>query len=420
MNVKLELWLAFGFFRGRHEERLISLNTWISLVGILLGVATLIVVMSIMNGFRADLISRILGVNGHLTVYPKGVDSLDDVDRLIQQMRQIPEIKQAVPFVEGQGLTVVGSANAGMVVRGYRAEDLQAVPLIGDRLRGGDITGVERRNQNGRYGALIGIRFAERNAMQVGDELTFLVPRGPATAFGTLPRQVPLYVTGVFDTGMYEYDQSFLYIGIDTALKLFSESSVTPSIEVRVASALDTRSAQTSIAAILPDGGRVLDWRAANESLVAALAVERRVMFLILTMIILIAAFNIISGQVMMAREKAGSIAILRSMGLSSGSILRVFFMSGAAIGLTGSFVGSCLGLAVAWNVEAIRQVVEGLLGTELFQAEIYYLTRLPARVDVEDVTAVIIVALTLSFLAALYPAWRAGRTDPARILRHE
>ncbi len=406
--------MAFRYLRAKRQEGFISVVAWFSLLGIMLGVATLIIVMSVMNGFRAELLDRILGLNGHLEVSaPRG--SLRDYDEIVSKIRTIANVVSAAPVVEGQLLLSANNVSTGAIARGMRASDIENKRLLSDSIRAGSLDKFDNGS-----GVLIGSRMARKFRLRVGDNLTFIAPRGTTTAFGTMPRMKAYQVAGIFEVGMSEYDSSFVFMPLSAAQAFFRQKEGVSHIEVTAEHADKIDRARADIFAATGPAVWIRDWRQVNSSFFTALKVERNVMFLILTLIILVAAFNIISSQVMLVNDKGKGIAILRTMGATRGMILRIFFVTGASVGVIGTIAGSILGIAFSTNIETIRQGIQSLAGVDLFQAEIYFLSQLPAKIDPNEVVMVILMALALSFLASLYPALRAGRLDPVEALRYE
>jgi lipoprotein-releasing system permease protein len=408
-----ERMVAFRYLRARRQEGFVSVIAIFSLLGIALGVATLIIVMSVMNGFRADLLARILGLNGDLGVYALS-GPLPDFDTAAQKVREIPGVTRVIPIAEGQVMATSEGAAAGALVRGIRPDDLRSLPLLADHIIQGSLADFSDD------GVAIGERLARRLGLAVGSPITLLSPEGTATAFGTMPRVKTYHVVALFNVGMYEYDNSFIYAPLDAAQLFFRLPQAVSSLEVSTADPDRVHDQRRLIGAALAGRVRIVDWQQANSSLFNAVEIERNVMFLILTLIIVVAAFNIISSMIMMVKDKGRDIAILRTMGASRSMILRIFVLSGASIGIIGTVAGFVLGLVFTDNIEAIRQVIQRIIGTDLFAAEIYFFTRIPARIDTGEVAAVVIMALALSFLATLYPSWRAARLDPVEALRYE
>ncbi|HEX2581395.1 MAG TPA: lipoprotein-releasing ABC transporter permease subunit [Dongiaceae bacterium] len=408
-----ESWLALRYLRARRQEGFISVIAGFSLVGIALGVATLIVVMSVMNGFHLELVRRIVGLNGHLTVTSTG--PMTNYAALTEKIAGIPGVVAANPLVEGQVFVNAHGAGTGAVMRGMRPMDFRARKAIADHLVGGSLADF-----SGEDPVAIGVAMAQRLAVGVGDEITVITPRLQATMMGALPRIASYRVAAIFDVGMYEYNSAFLYVPIEAAQLLFKLPDAATGIEIVARSPDQVPAIGRELLHLLDDTYAITDWQRANASLVNAVKVERNVMFLILTLIIVVAAFNIISSQIMLVKEKARNIAILRTMGASRASILRIFLLTGSVTGILGTCVGTALGIAFAKNIDTIRRGLESFTGTTLFDQTIYFLSQLPALVEPADVALIAAMAFSLSVLASLYPAWRAARLDPVTALRYE
>ncbi|WP_144186671.1 lipoprotein-releasing ABC transporter permease subunit [Elioraea rosea] len=408
--------VAFRYLRARKAEGFVSVIAGFSLAGIGLGVATLIIVMSVMNGFRAELLGRILGLNGHLGVYGLG-ETLADYDALAARLRAVPGVRSATPIVEGQVLgTGERGGGAGVLARGIAPEELRARSIIASNIVAGGLDGF-----GGDDAIVVGSRLASRLGIRVGDRLSLVSPQGQVTVMGTVPRIRAYRVVGLFEVGMYEYDNSYVFMPIGAAQAYFATGDRATQIEVFVDDPDRVREVNRAIRAAVTDRQiRILDWQQSNSAFFAAVQVERNVMFLILTLIIVVAAFNIVSSLVMLVKDKGRDIAILRTMGATRGAVMRIFLMCGASIGVLGTVFGVSLGLVIAANLESIRQWLQGMTGQELFQAEIYFLSRLPSVVDPWEVAQVAAMGLGLSLLATLYPSFRAARLDPVEALRHE
>src|SRR5579884_89145 len=376
-----EWMLSLRYLRARRKEGFISVIATFSFLGIMLGVATLIIVMAVMNGFRQELLTKILGLNGHLLIQPLE-SPLTDWEAVSDRVGKVPGVRLAAPIVEGQALASSPFNASGVLVRGIRAADLAKLGSIANNIKEGTLNGFDQGQ-----GIIIGSRLAEQLSVRAGDNLTLVAPRGAVTPMGTTPRIKAYKVTGVFEIGMSEYDAAFVFMPLNDA-------AARPIYMV--------------------------DWRQRNATFFGALQVERNVMFLILTLIVLVAALNIVSGLIMLVKDKGQDIAILRTMGATQGAIMRVFLITGASIGVIGTLVGFLLGVVVCLNIESIRQFLSWLTNTELFSPELYFLSHLPADMDTGETTAVVIMALVLSFLATLYPSWRAARLDPVEALRYE
>jgi lipoprotein-releasing system permease protein len=409
--------VAGRYLRARKGERFVSVIAIFSLVGIALGVATLIIVMSVMNGFRQDLLSRILGLNGDLGVYGAGGTQLVDYEAMARSIGAIPGVTNASPVFQGEVLLTGDRGGAiGGVVRGISRDDLAAQRSVSSHILAGSIDAMTGDNA-----VIVGSGLAQSLGLTVGSNITFVSPQGNATAIGTIPRIRAYKVVGIFNVGMQEYDATFAFMPMAAAQTFFSAADRATQIEVTIKNPDAVGAINRAIRAALPGAPiQVIDWQQSNDSFFAAVTVERNVMFLILTLIIVVAAFNVISSLIMMVKDKTRDIAVLRTLGAGRGAIMRIFLMAGASIGVTGTLIGFVLGVVFCANIERIRQALESITGTTLFDPTVYFLEQLPAVLDWGEVTAVLVMALALSLLATLYPSWRAARTDPVEALRHE
>ena len=407
--------VAGRYLRARRGERFVSVIAGFSLMGIALGVATLIIVMSVMGGFQKDLLARILGFNGHLGVYGAGVP-LTQYDALAGRIGAVPGVVSAVPVVDGQVLLKSPRGNsAGGLVRGIAPENLRQMKAVADNIRAGSLADFQ-----GEDAIAIGVGLAGKFGLTVGDELTLLSPDGAATAFGTIPRVRAYRIAAVFQVGMNEYDTSYVFLPLEAAQIFFQQPGAASHIEVMVNDPQSVKLVGRDITAAAGKPVRVIDWQQNNNSFFAAVQVERNVMFLILTLIIVVAAFNVISSLIMMVKDKTRDIAILRTIGAGRGAVLRIFLMCGASVGVTGTVLGVAIGVLFCLNIDTIQGWVEAATGSKVFSPEVYYLTHLPATLNWHEVAQVMAMALSLSLLATLYPSWRAARTDPVEALRHE
>lgn len=409
--------VAMRYLMSRKSDRFTSIIGTFSLVGIMLGVATLIIVLSVMGGFRQELLGRILGLNGHMGIYAADRGNLRDFDAITSTIRGVPGVVAATPVVEGQVLlSGAGNSATGGLARGIRPEDLRAKAIVANNIRAGSLEQFQ-----GDDAVAIGTRLAYRLGLNVGDKITLISPQGRATVIGTIPRLRAYTVVALFEVGMNEYDSSYVFMPLPAAQVYFQTGpEAVTQIEVFVQDPTRVRAVTREIRAALPQPVRIIDWQDSNSSFFAAVQVERNVMFLILTLIIIVAAFNIISTLIMLVKDKGKDIAVLRTMGATSGSILRIFLMCGAWIGVLGTFAGFVLGVLFCKNIESIRQFVQWVIGQELFSAEIYFLTQLPAVLNWNEVGQVVALALSLALLATIYPSWRAAKTDPVEMLRNE
>jgi len=409
-----EWMLATRYLRARRKEGFISVIAGFSFTGIMLGVATLIIVMAVMNGFRNELFSKILGLNGHIIVNKIG-GPFEDYDAVAQRVAAIPGVKSAMPLIEGQVMVSSAVQATGALVRGMTEEGLRSLPLVADNIRFGSLDGFGQGS-----GIAIGTRLANMLRVNVGDTITLVSPRGAQTPFGTAPRTKPYVVAALFEMGMAEYDRTMVFMPLLEAQRYFSRGPEVDAIEIVIdnPNAIDDFVLEVRRAA--GPTNHVSDWRARNETFFTVLEVERNVMFIILSLIVLVAALNIISGLMMLVKDKGRDVAILRTMGASRGSIMRVFLITGASIGVVGTIAGLILGIVFCLNIETIREFISWMTSTTLFDPNVYYLTRLPADMEPRETAAIVGMALALSVLATLYPSWRASTLDPVEALRYE
>jgi lipoprotein-releasing system permease protein len=409
-----EWMMAIRYLRARRQEGFISVITWFSLLGIALGVATLIIVMSVMNGFREDLLGRILGFNGHVVVQGN-TRTLPEFDALAAKVRTVPDVLTVTPVVEGQVLATANGAPTFAQVRGIRPADLAKDGLVAKSIEAGSLQDFQ-----GEDAVVVGYRLADRLGLSLGDRITLISPQGTPTAIGSVPRIQTYRIAAIFNVGMSEYDASFIFMPFEQAQVYFRTGQAATGLENRLTDSDLSAARAIDIARLLGPAVRVFSWQQVYSQIFNAVMVERNVMFLILTLIIVVAAFNIISSLIMLVKDKGRGIAILRTMGATRGSIMRIFFLSGTMVGAVGTGLGFALGLGFAANIESIRQFLQHLTGTQLFDPTIYFLSHMPSKVETGDVVLVVGMALVLSFLATIYPSWRAARLDPVEALRYE
>jgi len=411
---RIEWMIALRYLRPRRKEAFISVISILSFIGIAIGVAALIIVMAVMNGFRHELLSRILGLNGHAIVQSTG-GGLPDFDAMAAKVRAVPGVTQVTPIVEGQVMASANGVASGVLVRGIRRADLKALTTVSKSLSQEALAGFR-----GGDSVIIGWRLADKFGVHPGEQITLIAPRGNVTPFGTTPRVKSYTVAGTFNVGMSEYDSTFVFMPLEQAQLYFNLGNTVTDLEVMVSNPDDVEGFLQPIAAAARASTRVLTWQDMQSSLFGALQVERNVMALILGLIVVVAALNIISGLIMLVKDKAGDIAILRTMGATRGAVMRVFLIAGASIGVIGTLFGFVIGVVFCTYIEEIRQFLSWMLGVTLFDPTIYFLSRMPAEMNPGEVAVVVLVALALSFLATLYPSWRAARLDPVEALRYE
>ena len=413
----LEKKIAFRYLRAK-KRGFGSVVSWVSLIGITLGVATLIVVMSVMGGFHDTLLSRIIGMNGHVVVYHQN-GTISDYDFLIDKMRQNKVVEKyataVVPIAEGQIMASANGNNSGAIVRGIRMPDLISKTNSGTRIYGKSLDKVKDGE------LIIGSSLSRNLQVTAGDKVSLISANGgTATPFGTMPRIMAYPVVSSFFVGMYEYDNGYIFMPLSTAQKYLNiENSVTH-IDLFLTDAEQSGTVVKALDALLPDGFVIRDWRDLNRGFVGALQVESSVMFLILLLIVIVAAFNIISSLVMLVKDKNKDIAVLRTFGVSRKSMMKIFILSGTSIGIIGATFGTLFGVLMARYIEPIRKLFQFITGRDLFPAQLYSLSELPSKLVPSTVISIALIEIALSFLATLYPAWRAANTDPVEVLRNE
>ena len=424
---RFEWMLAGRYLRARRREGFISVISLFSFLGILLGVATLIVVMAVLNGFRAELLDKILGFQGHVSVYHSDVSPITDYEALAERLSKIPGVTRAVPLIEGQAMASSLHNNTGALVRGISEANIQRLAsLNNDNLRTAmnpeGIPDVQAsfKGFDASGGVAIGERMAWRHQLGLGSRITIISPDGPDTVMGTAPRIRDYPVVAIFKVGMSDYDENVIYMPLSEAQDYFVTEDGVNQVEVMVDNPDEVEGYLSPIMEAAGSGMAVTTWKDRNSTFFNALAVERNVMFLVLTMIILVAALNIISGLIMLVKDKGRDIAILRTMGATRGTIQRGFFLTGAAIGTAGTLGGFIVGLLSYSNSEHFRQFISWVSGVDPFNPELYYLAQLPARMDSYQTVLIVLMSLGLSFAATLYPSWRAAKLDPVEALRYE
>ena len=409
-----EWMLAKRYLRARRKEGFISVIAGFSFLGIMLGVATLIIVMAVMNGFRKDLFEKIMGLNGHVIVHKIG-EPFEDYAEVAARLSKVPGVISALPLIEGQVMVSSNVQALGGLVRGIDEAGIKSLKLVSKNVRYGTLDGFD-----GQTGIAMGERLANSLRVGLGDSVTLVSPRGATTPFGTAPRSKPYVISALFDLGMSEYDRMMIFMPLAEAQKYFAKSGEVDVLEMVVDNPEKVEEYDAAIKIVGGPTINVSDWRQRNESFFNVLAVERNVMFIILSLIILVAAMNIISGMMMLVKDKGRDIAVLRTMGATKGAVMRVFLITGASIGIVGTLAGLILGVVFCWNIESIKNFVSWITGATVFDPNIYYLTKLPAEIDAHETAGIVLMALALSILATIYPSWRASKLDPVEALRYE
>ncbi len=411
----LALNIGLRYTRAKRRNHFISFISLVSMLGIALGVWALITVLSVMNGFHNDLRDRILAVASHATVTDyKG--ALMDWQALDKTLRQNPEVIASAPYVLGQGMVTRSNEVHGALIRGVQPERETQVSQILSRLVEGNADSL----QSGSFGVIIGKALADQLAAQLGDKLTVVAPKGRVTPAGLLPRMKRFTLVGIFEIGAYQYDSALVLMHIDDAALFLGIKEGVSGIRLALSDTFEAPRIRYDLIRQTEGNYYIRDWTQDNVSFFSALKIEKRVMFIILALIIMVAAFNIVSTLVMLVTDKQSDIAILRTLGMAPGSIMQIFMVQGTVIGVIGTLIGALFGVITAINIADIVAVIEQAFGIEFFPSDVYVISGFPSEMRLSDVIGVILMSLTLSFLATLYPAWRASKLDPAEALRYE
>lgn len=409
-----EWMVALRYLRARRADGFVSVIAGFSFLGIMLGVATLIVVTAVMNGFHRELMDKIMGINGHAFV--QAVETpFTDWDEVARRTEKTPGVKLAIPMVEGAAGISTQFGQSGVLARGVREQDLTRLPGIAGNIRDGSLEGFDKAE-----GVAIGQRLAETLGVRVGDKVSLLIAKGGQTPFGVAPRIKAYTVVAIFAIGMSEFDNVFVYMPLAEAQAFFNKDNEATVVEVFVDDPDKMDDFRFAFEKAVSRPAIITDWRQRNRTFFETLQVEKNILFIILSLIVIVAAFNIISGLTMLVKDKTQDIAILRTIGATRGAVLRIFMMIGASIGVVGTLAGFALGLLIAKNLDAIRNAINSAFNANLFPAEFYFLSRLPAIVDAREVAVIVGMTLVIAILASIYPAWKAASLDPIDALRHE
>jgi lipoprotein-releasing system permease protein len=410
-----ELYIGLRYTRAKRRNHFISFISLASMLGTALGIAALITVMSVMNGFVKEVRTRMLAITPHITVVGAD-DGLRDWATVGAQAQRVPEVQAAAPFVLGQGMLGNGTVVRGAVLRGIDPQREDSVTDIARNMKVGQINQLVA----GEFGIVLGSEMARALRANTGDKVTVIVPQGTITPAGMLPRLKVFNVVGIFSIGHFQYDESLAFMHLDDARTLFRTGDSVTGVRLKIADPMTAPDVAQQLAKTLTIPAFVNDWTRDNPTYFRAVKIEKRMMFIILTLIIAVAAFNLVSMLVMVVTDKEADIAILRTLGATPGSIMKIFMVQGSAIGIVGTLAGALGGLLLAHNIGAILDGIERALGFKMLSPEVYFITRLPSDVQMSDVTYVTVISLVLALIATLYPSWRASRINPAEALRYE
>jgi len=411
----LELAIGLRYTRAKRRNHFISFISLASMLGIMVGVMALITVLSVMNGFEKELRARILGVVAHATVSGPG-NQLEDWPDVTETLRHIDGVAGVAPYIQGQAMMVNGRHVSGGVIRGILPDLEGQVSNLGEKMVQGSIDDLRA----GDFSIILGRELATSLRVGVGDKIMLIIPQATVTPVGTLPRLRRFTVAGIFEVGMYEYDSALAVIHIADAARLYRMDDAVSGVRLRLTDLFAAPRLAADIRHMLPFGYRVIDWTQQHANFFRAVRMEKMVMSIILFLIVSVAAFNLVSTLVMMVTDKQGDVAILRTMGVSPGSIMAIFVVQGAIIGLVGTLAGVVLGVALATHIDTVVPAIEQLFGVHFLAADVYYISELPSDMRWSDVTGIAAITFVLCLLATLYPAWRAAGTHPAEALRYE
>ena len=414
MNFKLESFIAVRYLKSNRKEGFISVSSFFSFIGITIGVATLIVVMSVMNGFRSELISKIIGVNGHAIIFLKKTENINNINILKEKVENLDNVQFVSKELESQAMLSTKKNSSGVVIKGIDKVDLYERASIQENIIEGNIDQFEGKS------LIIGIRLAEYLDLRINSNVNLLTSSFENTPFGNLPINDNFRIVGIFDVGMYEYDRTVAFMPRNAAVNLNNSTKLVSQLEVFFNDGEKVDETTLNIIKILGNEGKVFNWKSIHRELFSALKLEKKVMFLILFLIIFVAAFNLISSIIMIVKDKEKGIGILRTLGATKYQILRIFIMVGSFVGFLGTVLGSLIGLIISKNIASIQLFLETLFNSKLFSPKIYFFSSIPSQISYNEVAYIIFISFFLSILSTIYPAWKATKIQPANILRHE
>lgn len=411
---KVEYFIAWRYLKSKKQESFISVVALFSLLGTALGVAALIAVMAVMSGVREEWTSKLIGARGDINIYSNNSTSLENYSEIITQITKNPKVTNAVPMIEKQVLVSSNDNNSGVQVHGILPEDLKKKSIISNNIIFGDI---DEMNEDG---VIIGSALARSLGVGVGDDIKLISPQTNDILISNIPRLKTCRIVATYNSGMHDFDSSVVFINLKLAQIYFKFPNLVNLIEVMIVKADDAEIVREQLDKELDYKYNLIDWKQSNSAIIGALQTEQVAMFLILTLIMIVAAFNIISSLIMLVKDKTSDIAILRTMGASKSTIMKIFFICGSSIGVCGTIIGLILGVSFAQNIETIRLFLQNITGTAIFDPLVYFLSYLPAQVNISDISSIVGMSLALSFLATIYPAYRAAKLNPAIALKYK
>ena len=413
MNFNLEFFIAFKYLKSKRNERFVSISSFFSFVGIMIGVATLIIVMSVMNGFRTELLEKIIGINGHAVAY-LNLNKKENLNDLVERIHNLPSVDFVSQEYEFNAMISYNKNASGILVKGIEKADLLERNTISNNIFEGNLDNFNKKS------VVIGSRLASYLGVKVSEKVTLLTSNTAKTPFGNIPITDQYIVVGIFDVGMYDYDRSIIFMPRFEATSLVKSDRNVSQLEIFLINNYNLESSLLDISEILEGYGKVFSWKRLHKELFNALEIEKKVMFLILFLIIFVAAFNLISSIIMIVKDKERGIGILRSLGVKRSEIQRIFIIVGSIVGLLGTIIGSFIGIIFSINIGKIQKFLEGLLDRSLFSPEIYFFNVIPSKIDFSEVLSIFLISIVLSVLSTIYPSWKASKIEPANVLRYE